>query len=185
MTQTNTDAAIRGISLVRRVGSVITFFVLTAIIVSVTYSDISKRFRLSELKEIYARGESKTINNDVEYKTQRINYKTQITFNYKFTVNDKIYKSEYVLHSTLTQDPVVLKKIFTVHYLKNDPDKNSLNIEAEIRRVEKARSSVIWLIVKCIGVVILSLLFLMQIMALISEVKNVSKPIETPPYLKK
>jgi hypothetical protein len=185
MTQTNTDAAIRGISLVRRVGSVITFFVLTAILVSVTYSDISNRFRLSELKEIYARGESKMINNDVEYKTQRINYNTRITFNYKFTVGEKTYNNEYVLHSNLTQDPAVLQKIFTVHYLKNKPEKNSLNIEAEIRRVEKAKSSVIWLIIKCIGVVVLSLLFLMQIFALISEVKNVNKPIEIPAYLKK
>jgi hypothetical protein len=185
MTQTNTDAAIRGISLVRRVGSLITFFVLTAITVSVTYNDISNRLRLSELKEIYARGASKMIDNNVAYKTRRIKYNTQITFNYKFTVNDKTYKNEYVLHSTLTQDPVQLKKILTVHYLKDDPEKNSLNIEAEIRRVEKARSSVIWLIVKCIGAVILSLLFLMQILALISEVKHVNKPVEIPAYLKK
>jgi hypothetical protein len=185
MTQTNTDAAIRGVSLVRRVGSLITFFVLTAIIVSVTCSDIRNRFRLSTLKEIYAGGASKMINNDVAYKTRRINNKTWITFNYKFTVGDKTYKNEYVLHSNLTQDPAVLKKIFTVHYLKSDPDRNSLNIEAEIGRVEKARSSVIWLIVKCIGVVILSLLFMMQIVALISEIKHVNKPIEIPAYLKK
>lgn len=61
----------------------------------VTYSDIRNRFRLSELKEIYAKGESKTINNEVDYRTQRINYNTQITFNYKFIVNDKTYNNEY------------------------------------------------------------------------------------------
>lgn len=185
MIQKKTDAAIRGIFLVRRVGSLITFFVLTAIIVFVTYSDIRNRLRLSELKEIYAKGESKTINNEVEYKTQRINYNTQITFNYKFIVNDKTYKNKYILHSNLTQDPAALKKIFTVHYLKDDPEKNSLNIEAEIRDAEKMKSSVIWLIIKCIGVVILSLFFLMQIFALINEAKEVNKPIEIPAYLKK
>ena len=75
-------------------------------------------------------------------------------------------------------------EVFTAHYLKDDPSKNSLNIEQEIRDVEwrNGQTSLFWLLLKMFGAASFGLMLLMQLLALFHELRNLNKPIPITKY---
>jgi hypothetical protein len=182
-----TDSTIRTISLLRRIGSVFVVFIIATLLFFSVYHDVRDRFRIRDLKDIYARGVSTLADVESNYEIVTVNYKPELTFNYSFQHGDETYHNQYKLHHRLPEDAALLKKIFTVHYLKDDPSENSLNIEEEIKRIDRkiADSSLVWLIIRTVLTVIVGFVLLFQLLALVGEIRNINKPIEVPGYLKK
>jgi hypothetical protein len=182
-----TDSTIRTISLLRRIGSVFVVFIIATLLFFSVYHDVHDRLWITDLKDIYVNGVSTLADVESNYQIVTVNYKPELTFNYSFTEGGEIYQDQYKLPHHLPEDPALLKKIFTVHYLKDDPSENSLNIEEEIKRIDQkiADSSLVWLIIRAVLTVIIGFVLLFQILALVGEIRNISKPIEVPGYLKK
>jgi hypothetical protein len=182
-----TDSSIRVISLLRRMGSIFVVLIIFILLFSDGYHRIRERFMISDLKSIYTNGISKVANVEKEYQIKTLNNQPQLTFKYSFEENGKTYKNEYTLFQFLPQDTDILTKIFTVHYLKDNPKQNSLNVEGEIKRIETNinESSIFWFIFKIIAAFVFGFILLGQIISLISEIRNIDKPIEIPEYLKK
>jgi hypothetical protein len=178
---------IRSISLLRRLGSIFVVLIIFLLLISDSYYRIRERLIISDLKEIKTSGISQFAQVEKEYKIVTINYKPQLTFKYSFLENGETYRSEYTLFQFLPQDTDALNKLFTVHYLKEDPEKNSLNIEDEIKRIETKinESSTFWFIFKILAAFVFGFILLGQIISLISEIKNINKPIQIPGYLSK
>lgn len=184
---TKTESVIRGVSLLRRIGSVVTVFIIFLLLSVSVYNGIRSKIRLSDLREIYEYGVSKIASVEEEYQISRINNNTKLTFRYSFEENSETYKGEYVLNKNLPSNGSPVNDIFTVHYLKHDPKLNSLNIQYEIGRIEKSTSGFfyLWLILKLIGALLFGLFLILQVYSFISEIKNIDQPIKTPDYLKK
>jgi len=181
------DSGIRVIHFLRRLGSIIVVGIFFLLLLSAAYHQLKERFLISSLQEIRSEGVSTMANVSNEYEVKYANGIPKSIFKYDFKVSDKLYEGQYKLHGFLPKHVDDQKKLFTVHYLKDDPDENSLNLEDEINRVERSieESSIFWLILKILGFIILGLILLGQIFAFISEIKDFNKPIEVPEYLKK
>jgi hypothetical protein len=186
MATSKIDSGIRAFSLVRRVGSILTVGFIFLLFVASIYNAIREKIWLSDLKEITENGISQRAEVEGQAQIQYIGGFPRITLKYGFTEGDRKYSSEYTLFGTLPQSPEGLSKLFTVHYLKDDPSTSSLNIEDEMARVEKSinDSSVLWFYSKIFIALILTFILLGQFMSLISELRNINKPIEIPDYLK-
>src|SRR5690606_38546333 len=168
-----TDSVIRGISLLRRVGSIFVVGFIFMLLLGDGYNKIHARFKISELRDLSANGVSTLATVHPEYEIKMRNYKPELTFQYSFTEGGNSYSNAYTLYQHLPEDSEALRTIFTVHYLKDDPSVNSLNVAAEMRRVEKyiEESSTFWTIVKFVAFLLVGLILFAQIRALIREVK--------------
>ncbi|MBA6316037.1 hypothetical protein [Cellulophaga baltica] len=180
----NIDSGIRMIQILRRIGSILFVYFFFHLLISESCHRIAERLRLPELKHIYSEGIYKTanVNNDYE-----IHNHSHLIIKYNFEENNEIYKNKYTLTEYLPKDNQALDRIFTVHYLKDNPKKNSLNIKYEISQIEKSihDSSLFWLVIKILGTIILGLILITQIISFIQEFKDFNNPIKVPEYLRK
>jgi hypothetical protein len=165
-----------GISLLRGVGSVITAGGLSLVLWINIGLDIGYRSRLPELENIAENGVYKHADIDKKVDVKRIKSVKTLTFTYSFREGSSTYKGQYILYSDVPVGDS--SAIFTVHYLKDDPNENSLNIYGEIKRLEGLTNvfNTFWLIVKFIVEILVSLFFLVKVVALIKEVRGIIKP---------
>ena len=188
MEASSTDHAIKTFALLRKIFWLLAFLIIVVALGVNIYRQIHNWFWIDSLHLIAKKGISKPAHVESEYEIKRVNYGTPtLTFQYAFQEDGELYENEYSFVGYLPSDTAVLKALFTVHYLKDSPDQNTLNLDYEIQRVsqENAEASVWWLIIKIIFLILALLIFFVLAYSFVHFMKTFSEPIEIPEYQKK
>ena len=162
---------------------VVFFLLLFLIYLSVQlFRYFDKKNKRDELQHIYKNGVSQLVTvsgNKINRKKEDLvslskNFDEifddkygSLLIEYSFSFQDKTYNNKYQYNGYAPHKHKDIINLFTVHYLKNNPDNNYLNIYKEIKNISISEKSTIRIVGEFIFILIIGIILLYNISILL------------------